>query len=78
MNRKPYGKTIRQELVDSAALKLRIWRRDGGTYTAGDAIEATCDGARPGTLGGLILAYVEGMNETAARRLEKEIERRAV
>jgi len=73
MNRKPYGKTIRQELVDSAALKLRL----GKVSTAGDAIESVCDGAKHGTLGGLILAYVEGMNETAVRRLECAIEREA-
>lgn len=73
MNRKPFGKTIRQEVIDAAALKLRM----GKVSSAGDAIEAVCDGANPGTLGGMMMNYVVGLNMTAARRLEAAIEREA-
>jgi len=69
--RKPFGKTIRQELIDAAALKLRM----GKVSSAGDAIESVCDGAKPGTLGGMMLAYVLNLSEAAASRLEAEIKR---
>jgi len=73
MNAKPFGKTIRQELIDAAALKLRM----GKVSSAGDAIESVCDGVRPGTLGGMMLTYVVNLSEMAARRLECAIEREA-
>jgi hypothetical protein len=82
MNRKPFGKTIRQELIDSAALKLRIWRREGVHWmgeevAAGYAIAAILDGVRPGTLGGQMKDYVVNLSEAAASRLEATIEREA-
>lgn len=77
MNRKPFGKTIRQELIDAAALKLRIWRRNGQAVKACDAIESVCDGSRAGTLGDMMSKYVFGLGMTAARRLEAAIENEA-
>ena len=73
MNRKPFGKTVRQEIISAAALRLRT----GKVSTAGDAIESVCDGATPGTLGGMMLNYVVNLSMTASRRLECAIEREA-
>lgn len=73
--KKPFGKTIRQELVDHAVLKLHIWREEGFVITPGMAIESVLDGVRPNTLGGLMLEYTDKLSESGWRRLECEIMR---
>lgn len=84
MNNKPFGKTIRQEVIDYAALKLRIWRSEGNHWmgkevAAGYAIASICDGSKPGTLGGRMADYVISIseNDLAMRRLESAIEKEA-
>lgn len=72
--KKPFGKTIRQEVIDHAALKLRIWKHQNQHAKTWDAVEAVIDGARAGTLGGMMRDYVVGLNDAAARRLECAIE----
>jgi hypothetical protein len=77
MMNKPFGKTIRQEVISHAALKLRIWRREDQPAKTWDAVEAVIDGSRKGTLGGMMKDYVVGLSDSACRRLECAIEREA-
>ena len=77
MKRKPFGKTIRQEVISAASNKLRLWRAQGQAAKASDAIEAVIDGAKVGTLGGLIKNYVLSLNEAAYRRLECAVKKEA-
>lgn len=77
MKRKPFGKTIRQEVISAASNKLRFWNSQGQTAKTSDAIEAVIDGAKVGTLGGMMKEYVLGISDLSFRRLECEIERKA-
>ena len=72
-----FGKTIRQQLVDHAALKMRMWKNSGSGIEPGMAIESVLDGVRPNTLGWLMLEYTTGLSESGWRRLECEIMRMA-
>ena len=75
MKRKPFGKTIRQEVISAASNKLRFWNSQGQTAKTSDAIEAVIDGAKVGTLGGMMRDYIVGISELAYTRLENEIKR---
>lgn len=77
MNQKPFGRTIRQEVISAASNKLRVWKAQGQAATASDAIEAVIDGAKVGTLGRSMKDYVVGISGLAYTRLENEIERTA-
>jgi hypothetical protein len=67
------GNTPRQELIEHAASKLRAGRaRDAHT-----ALEAAVDGARPGTIGGAMLAYYKATSDLALERLIAAVERKA-
>ena len=66
------GKTARQELVDMASVKVRVYN-----LNAHDAIESVVDGAKPGTIGGAMLSYYTGISQLALERLIKAVERKA-
>ena len=66
------GKTARQELVDMASCKIRVYG-----WNAHDAIEAVVDGAKPGTISGAMCEYYTEISQLALKRLIKAVEREA-
>ena len=66
------GNTPRQELIKHAATKMRVYGLDAHT-----ALEAVVDGAKPGTIGGAMLAYYVHTSDAALERLIRAVERAA-
>ena len=66
------GNTARQELIEHAATRMRVYSLDA--YLA---LESVVDGARPGTIAGTMLEYYLSTSDLALERLIKAVERKA-
>ena len=64
-------RTPRQQLIQHAA--IRMLARDLDAHTA---IESVVDGAKPGTVGGAMADYYEGISQLALERLVRAVERK--
>ena len=67
------GVTARQELISHAATKLAARR----ATSAHMALEAVVDGAKPGTIGGMMSEYYVSISSYALERLIAAVERKA-